>query len=127
MAFGDLSPDDYGIPVPEYEDMNASTNGVARGTSITAAAGWTKTYGYSGAGVVYGILQNMEELDGTSSNYWSVRIVLDSTELFGSSGMSMRDGSYSQTYDLDYSGGEGGWVINSRRNGFRHQRPRLHD
>lgn len=82
-----------------YDDMNAGTGGIARGTSITAASGWNKVYEYSGTGLLMGVKQTLEDLTGTDTNYWRVRFVIDGSEIFGASGISCRDMTASSLYN----------------------------
>lgn len=88
-------------PQIEYEDMNVSAGGIARGTTIVAGAGWSKIYEYVGKGLFMGLLTTVQDLGGTSSNFWSVRLVCDSNEIFGSGGLSLRDISHNQTYNFN--------------------------
>lgn len=82
-----------------YEDMNASTGGVARGTTVTNAA-WTKVYEYSGSGAVPYWQLSLED-----HNRWRIRFVVDGHEIFGSAGIStvdMEDGNiYEMNFDSD--------------------------
>lgn len=86
----------------ELVDMNAATGGVDRNTSITAAAGWTRVYSYTGFGLLLGVLVTIENLAGTDSNYWSIRIVVDSSEIFNATagtGLSTRELTKSSVYN----------------------------
>jgi hypothetical protein len=60
--------------------MNASTGGVARDTLITNAA-WVKLYEYTGSGKVAAFQLNLED-----EAKWQVRLVIDSNEIFETSG-----------------------------------------
>lgn len=60
-----------------YDDMNASTGGVARGTSIATSANWTTVYSYSGSGFLAGWILNMETFTG-----WEFQMVVDGEVLF---------------------------------------------
>lgn len=85
-----------------YDDMNATTGGVARGTSITAASGWTQVYSYTGAGYFIGCLVNLETKDN-----WAIRIVIDGDEIFGTgtgAGILSEDITNDAIYDADPSG-----------------------
>ena len=89
-----------------YEDMNASTGGVARETSITVAAGWTPIYSYTGSGKFHGFNLMLESPDSD----WYIRIVLDSTidVLMGSTGIFTTDMFGNTLYDLSPGGAFGG-------------------
>jgi hypothetical protein len=80
-----------------YVDMNASNGGVARGTTITSA--WTDVFSFLGNGYLFWSIINLE----TSSD-WEIRIIIDSEELFGSSGITTNDIISNSVYDLDTSG-----------------------
>jgi len=71
-----------------YNDMNASTGGVARGTTIIADNNWIKLYEYIGSGLFTGISLGI----ATANSKWNIRLVLDSTEeIFGSNGLLTDD------------------------------------
>lgn len=71
-----------------YNDMNDTTGGVVRGTTITEAAGWVKVYSYNGSGVYTGMTLGI----ATANAKWFIRLVLNSTEeLFGSNGVLTDD------------------------------------
>lgn len=84
-----------------YDDMNASNGGIPRETSVTAGSpgNWVQLYTYSGSGLLMGFLTTLQNLNGTASNYWQIRLVIDGNDLFGSAGISMRDMSHNQTYN----------------------------
>jgi hypothetical protein len=83
-----------------YQDMNASTGGIARGTSITAAAGWTTIYNYAGSGQVISFLVNLD-----TTNDWYIRFTIDDTyEIFTATGILGQDMTGDTIYDLDDSG-----------------------
>jgi hypothetical protein len=69
--------------------MNVSNGGVARGTSITEAAGWVNTFSYSGTGLLTGFVMNM----ATANAGWLIRLVIDGQELFvdGTTGIETTD------------------------------------
>ncbi len=54
-----------------YDDMNASTGGIARGTSISTGV-WTKIYEYLGSGIVTSCLINLED-----KKNWAIRLQVD--------------------------------------------------
>jgi hypothetical protein len=82
-----------------YDDMNASTGGLARGTSITAASGWNQVYSYTGSGTLAGYILNLE----TNAD-WQTRLVIDTQEIFGSNGILSTDLVNDSIYDADPSG-----------------------
>lgn len=53
-------------------DMNASTNGLARGSSVTVASGYVRVFGYTGNGYFLGFLLNLETGTG-----WTVKLEID--------------------------------------------------
>ncbi len=97
-----ITPTEGSIPSTNhnlrYDDMNASTGGVARGT-IVPITGWTQVYSYTGTGIVFSFLLNIEE-----KSSWRVRLVVDGHEIFGSNGMLMGDLVSDTAYDLDDAG-----------------------
>lgn len=63
-----------------YDDMNAATGGIARGTAIspnTTAA----LYSHSGKGQLYGFLLNLEDFQSTSKN-WKIELLVDAQAVF---------------------------------------------
>lgn len=82
-----------------YEDMNASTGGVARQTPIDVT--WTRIYEYIGSGLLHGLLVNIETKDS-----WSFRLVVDGEELFGANGMLTSDMINDAIYDMDNAASE---------------------
>jgi hypothetical protein len=77
-----------------WDDMNASTGGVAREATISTA--WTAVYLYSGTGFAHGFVLNLED-----ESKWDLRVVVDSQELFSASGISTADLKDDNIYDLD--------------------------
>lgn len=70
-----------------YDDMNVSTGGVARGSTVTDAA-WTTVYSYTGSGVITGIGMNLQ----TANSDWLLRLLVDGTnEITGSGGILTSD------------------------------------
>lgn len=61
-----------------YDDMNAGSGGVARGSSIPNSASWTTLYSYSGSGYVAGAIINVE----TFATGWEFRLVIDGQQIF---------------------------------------------
>jgi len=84
-----------------YDDMNVANNGIARGTSIVAGAGWTQVYSYTGSGILMGVLQTLETIEGTAASGWFVRLVIDSNELFTATGIATRDLATSTIYNFN--------------------------
>jgi len=83
-----------------YEDMNASTGGVARGTSIGTT--FTSIYSYSGQGNFLGFIVNLEKPDED----WYIRIVVDGEEITGSAGILTSDILDKDIYGFQQSGGK---------------------
>jgi hypothetical protein len=78
-----------------YCDMNVSTGGVARGTSITTT--WTDVYSYSGSGYVAGFILNLETF-----TQWKVRFLVDGNDIFNSTdGFTSEDLAGDTIYDVD--------------------------
>jgi len=78
-----------------YVDMNASSGGVARGTSITSAT-WVDVFSYSGSGVLTNFNLNIE-----TKTLWLVRLLVDGEEIFGSAGLSTDEMISDTLYDMD--------------------------
>jgi len=76
-----------------YVDMNASTGGVARSTSIATSTNWTTVYSYSGSGFLAGFLVNVETFTG-----WEFRLLIDGSQIFS---ISDTDFSGDSIYDFD--------------------------
>jgi len=70
-----------------YRDMNAGTGGVARDTAIGST--FTDIFSRSGSGLVIGFLATLEKLGGPDE--WFIRLVIDSEDIFGASGISTED------------------------------------
>ncbi len=68
-----------------YDDMNVSNGGIARDSSYVANT-WTDVYSYSGSGLLYSFLVTNQSIDK-----FFYRLVVDSEEIFGSSGISGAD------------------------------------
>lgn len=81
-----------------YLDMNVSNGGVARATSITNST-WVDVFSYTGSGLLTNFLINIEE-----GNNWRIRLLVDSEEVFESTGLLTTDLSGDSVYDLDPSG-----------------------
>ena len=75
-----------------YADMNTTQGGVARGTNITSSA-WVTTFNYSGTGLFYGFILNLQNL----VTGWLVKITIDTNLIFEMPGL---DGSL-KSDDLD--------------------------
>lgn len=94
-------PSDYQVPAilqivnsPIYEDMNASTGGVARGTSLTTT--YTNVYSFTGSGLFYGLRITFQTL-----NVMQVRILIDGVDyLMGSTGLSLTDAAAAAIYNF---------------------------
>jgi hypothetical protein len=76
-----------------YVDLNASSGGVSRGTTISPSA-WVNLFEYNGSGFVTGLLLNVETV-GTG---WVFSIVIDGETLFEISGEDLTGDA---SYDLD--------------------------
>lgn len=91
-------------PVPalsanlRYEDMNPSVGGVARDTSIGGS--FTDIYSVTGAGLFFGFLLTCENM----FDDWLVRLIIDGSEIFDSSGISTKDIEKSDLYGYDKGG-----------------------
>lgn len=83
-----------------YDDMNASTGGIARGTAVGTS--WTAIYSYTGTGIVHGFVANLETKDK-----WRIRFIVDGEEVFGSDGIYSNDFVTDSLYDLDNPALEG--------------------
>lgn len=81
-------------PKLRYVDMNASSGGVARNTSITTT--FVTIFSYSGTGYLAGVLLNVE-----TNTKWKFKIIVDGQELFTSGGMLADDITGDTVYDLD--------------------------
>lgn len=77
-----------------YDDMNATTGGVARGTSITTT--WQDVYSYTGSGYIAGFVLNFETFTD-----WKFRFLVDGDEIFGSNGALVEDVAGDALWDLD--------------------------
>lgn len=93
-----------------YDDMNAGTGGVARGTSIVLAAAATTIYSYSGTGVFYGFLVNLESSSSSSQN-WQVNLLIDGEEIFNTTGLNTSDFVSSNIYDYGTAGSREATVL----------------
>lgn len=80
-----------------YEDMNATTGGIARTTLVGAS--FVQVYSYSGSGILISVLCNLENKDK-----WYVRLVIDGEEIFGAAGIFTGDLIADDAYDLDGGG-----------------------
>lgn len=78
----------------QYEDMNASTGGVARETTIGTS--YTTIYSYSGTGLLYGFLVTLE-----TDNKWRVRVLIDGVDILGSDGIAIDDMDSSSLYGFN--------------------------
>lgn len=76
-----------------YEDMNATTGGIARNTSLSGGT-WTQLYYYTGSGFLAGIVINME----TFSTGWELRLTVDGEVIYT---LLDTDISSDKLYDLD--------------------------
>ena len=77
-----------------YEDMNTSTNGINRNTTVNTST-WRKVYGYSGSGRLSNFSMAIED-----AQHWQVRIVIDGHELFGANGILTEDMGDKDIYHL---------------------------
>jgi hypothetical protein len=78
--------------IPIYEEM-----ALARDFIVTALSGWNTVYSYSGAGQFYGFLINLE---GGYGETWSVRVVIDTKEVFGANGIYYPDIGDNNIFDI---------------------------
>lgn len=79
-----------------YEDMGTSSGGVSRNTSIGNSS-WVRLYSYQGSGQLTNIQMVLEDIDE-----WYIRLVVDSNELFGTSGISTEDMDSDSKYALEF-------------------------
>ena len=86
-----------------YDDMNAGTGGVARGTNIVNAAAATTVYSYSGSGSIIGFFINLEG-SSSSSHVWQINLLVDGDEIFNSTGIVTPDLIAQAVYDLNTAG-----------------------
>lgn len=86
-----------------YEDMNAGTGGVARGTTIVTGAAATTVYSYSGSGVLFGFLINLQSASMNSDN-WQINLLVDGNEIFNTSGLNTADFIDDQIYNYNTGG-----------------------
>jgi len=75
-----------------YDDMNVSTGGIARDTSLSGGT-WTTVYLYNGSGYLAGILMNVE-----SWKDWEFRLIVDTETIFT---LKADDIQNDKIYDLD--------------------------
>jgi len=82
-----------GLPIItgiSYDDMNATSGGVARGTTINTT--FTRLYSYSGSGIFFGFLATLEKLDDDNpGKAYRIRLVIDGVEVFGPNGFIHTD------------------------------------
>lgn len=76
-----------------YDDMNGSTGGVNRETTINTT--WTNIYSYSGKGLLFGFAVVMED-----EKKWYYRLVVDGQEIFGPNGIFYHDMEKDDIYDF---------------------------
>lgn len=90
-----------------YDDMNASTGGVARETAITNS--WTTVYSYTGVGKLIGFQLMLESVPTD----WYIQVILDSSvEVFmGSTGIFTTDMFTTNIYDISPGGAFTGNVL----------------
>ena len=75
-----------------YQDMNASTGGVARNTVFNAGGAFQQIYSYTGSGKIFGILVSLENLIADATKYWQLRLQVDTVEVFiDSNGFNLND------------------------------------
>jgi hypothetical protein len=75
-----------------YDDMNASTGGIARGTNISGAA-FVTIYSYSGSGFLAGVIINVETF-----NDWTFQLEVDGETIFT---FTSSDLTTDSLYDVD--------------------------
>jgi hypothetical protein len=78
-----------------YDDMNASTGGIARGTTFVVGTA-TTLYSFTGAGAIYGFILNLAGLPG---NY-KLNLIVDGGQVFGTSGITTTDLNSNAVYDI---------------------------
>ena len=80
-----------------YEDMNVSTGGIARRTTVGST--WTRVYRYLGSGQLIGFLVTLDDADS-----WAIRLVVDGNEIFcGANGILTEDLAETNLYGFQFS------------------------
>lgn len=74
-------------PNLEYVDMNVASGGIARDTSVGNT--FTTIFLFSGIGLLAGFLITFEKLSMAPG--WDIRLLIDSKEIFKSSGINTKD------------------------------------
>lgn len=83
-----------------YVDMNASSGGVARGTSVAGNSTWVSVFSYTGSGYLLGFCMNL----ATATTGWQIRLVIDTTEeVFGATGLLTSEVDTLYTYTIGTS------------------------
>ncbi len=86
----------------QYDDMNTSSGGVSRKTSIGSS--FTTVYEYDGSGLFMGFVVNME----SSEKDWYIRLIVDGVDVFiDSGGILTKDLFDDKLYDYEPGGNTG--------------------
>lgn len=115
-----------GAPIPAANsklrivDMNATTGGVARGTSISTT--YVTLFQYNGSGLLFGWLITCASF---SSN-WQVQCTIDGVDLFEGGGILTSDMYSNSVYNIDSTSARESFVgLAVLNNSMRFECPRL--
>lgn len=86
-----------------YVDMNVASGGVARASTITSGAAATTVFSYSGSGLMFGFILNLESSSSNSDN-WLILLQIDGDDVFTSAGLNSTDLISTTVYDLASAG-----------------------
>lgn len=123
---GSIGPVPAVSPTLVYDDMNAGTGGVARGTSIGSS--FTTVYSYAGSGLLFAFTLGLNNITNTG---WFVRMIVDGNDAFiGASGISIGDCISDDIYSLQINASNdmvstfaGLIILNSGDGNFRWEGP----
>lgn len=89
-----ISPQTTSFRKFSYDDAT-----LARGTSVNPTS-WVTTYEYTGSGLVYGFLMNLEGASGAEGSRWYFDLLIDNAfSVFGTNGMLFSDLTDGNIYD----------------------------
>ena len=95
-------------PVPalspnlRWEDMNTSTGGINRGTTIGSS--FVTVYDVSGSGLFFGFRLHLDDLTDSPPEEWFIRLIIDGSDILqDSGGIPTEDIVESDVYDYDNS------------------------
>ena len=87
-----------------YDDMNASTGGIARGTGVSGTL--TQVYSYTGSGLLAGFLVTLE----TMITGWEITLTLDGVNVINAVNSDDLSGAVLYGYDSAIKGGGNGFL-----------------